>query len=499
MDEDTAAVGSMSDSVENSLDPDNWQDFKALGHRMLDDMMSHLETVRERPVWTSIATDFCEHFQDPLPEDPQGALQAYEDFLTEIIPHHPALNIHPRFWGWVIGTGSPLGVLAEMLTAALNANVGGGNQIPVHVEVQVLDWCKEMLGYPKEASGVLVSGCSMANMIGLAVARNTKAGFDVRREGLQAAPQRMMFYTSTEAHSSIGRALSILGLGAGSLREVPTDADFRIDIPALEAMISDDRARGHRPVCVIGNAGTVNTGAFDDLERLATVCAREDTWLHVDGAFGAFAALSPKLRHLVAGMELADSLALDFHKWMHVPYEAGCVLVRSREDHVRTFSMNADYIHHTEPWFSDYGPQLSRSFRALKIWLSLKAHGVGTYRGLVQQNVDLARYLEQHIRANPRLELLAPVVLNIVCFRHLDPRPGPVDPQELERCNRVLLMRMQGGGQVFLSDTLINGVFALRVSITNHRTRRADLDFLIEHMLTVGERVFRSPRVEAEP
>jgi glutamate/tyrosine decarboxylase-like PLP-dependent enzyme len=425
-----------------------------------------------------------------LPLEPQGADQAYRDFVEHVL-YHPMGNIHPRFWGWVIGTGTPFGVLAEMLAATMNPNVGGGDQVPSYVEAQVLDWCKEMLGYPMGASGLLVSGGSMANLVGLTVARNTKAGFDLRREGLQAISRRLTLYGSREMHSSIQKAVELLGLGSESLRMISVNADFEIDLTALEKAIAEDKAAGHQPFCVIGNAGTVNTGAIDDLNALADICLREGLWFHVDGAFGALAALVPELRPRLVGMERADSLAFDLHKWMYLPYEIGCALVRSEEAHRLSFSLTPDYLAHAErglaggsTWYSDYGIQLSRSFRALKAWLSIKEHGIRKYGRLIQQNVDQASYLAGLLDAAPELERLAPAPLNIVCFRFKDAR---LDESALNDLNREILTQLHESGVAVPSYTLLDGRYAIRVAISNHRSRREDFEILVREVVRIGK------------
>ena len=476
-------------SEEETLDPQDWSSLRALGHRMLDDMMAYLETVEERPVWQPIPDQIKARLRQPLPQKPQALEKIYEDFLELVLPY-PMGNIHPRFWGWAIGTGTPSGMLAEMLSSALNSVPGGGEQVPNDVELQVLDWCKEILGFPLEASGLLVSGCSMANLVGLTVARNTMAGWDVREEGLQSSIHRMSFYCSTETHSSVQKAVELLGLGAHYLHQIPVDEDFQIDLAALQQSIAEDRAAGLRPTCIVGNAGTINTGAFDDLNSLADICSREGMWFHVDGAFGAWAALSPKLRHLVTGMGRAHSLACDMHKWMYMPYEIACVLVRSADDHRRSFSLMPDYLeHHTRGlaggrvWFTDYGIQLSRSFRALKAWMSLQEHGVEKYGRLIQQNVDQARYLADLVESSPDLELLAPVPLNTVCFRF---RAKQLDEVSLNRLNEELMIRLQEQGKVLVTYTTLNGMYALRAGITNHRSLREDFDLLIQEVTRVG-------------
>jgi aromatic-L-amino-acid decarboxylase len=487
-------------TVEESLDPEDWRSMRALGHRMIDDMMTYLETVRERPVWKPIPDEVKANLREPLPLEPQDPEQIYQRFLEDVLPH-PMGNIHPRFWGWVIGTGTPLGMLAEMLAAGMNPNLAGGEHMANDVEAQVLDWCKEMLGYPAEASGLLVSGGSMANLVGLTVARNTMAGFDVRRHGLLASPKRTTVYGSSEMHSSNRKAIELLGLGTDSLREVPVNSDFQIELSALEAAISEDREVGYQPICVIGCAGTINTGAIDDLNSLADICEREKLWFHVDGAFGALAALCPKLRPLVAGMERADSLAFDMHKWMYMPYEIGCVLVRREEDHRRAFFLTADYISHQarglagrRVWFSEYGVQLSRGFRALKAWMSIKEHGIEKYGRLIQQNVEQARYLADLVDASPELESLAPVPLNIVCFRfHAD----HLDDESLNRLNEELLLQLHESGVAVPSYTTLGGKYALRVAITNHRSRREDFDVFVGEVTRLGRNLLDNDSTSA--
>lgn len=315
------------DRVE-SLDPDDWDALAQLGHRMVDDMIEQLRTVRERPAWQPLPAHVKSVFREQLPAQPQHAEQVYHDFDRYVRPYLRG-NLHPRFWAWVEGAGTPFAALAEMLAASLNCNVSFGEQAPVYVELQVLDWCKQMFGYPAEASGLLVSGGSEAGLIALTVARNAKASVDVAQDGLAAAYERLVAYGSTETHSSIQKALEIIGLGSNALRKIPVGPDFRIDVQALELAIQADRLTGKTPFCVIGNAGTVNTGAIDDLAALAKLARDEDLWFHVDGAFGSMAALAPRMRHLVNGMTEADSLAFDLHKWMSVPYEAGIAIPSS--------------------------------------------------------------------------------------------------------------------------------------------------------------------------
>ena len=484
---------------EETLDPEDWESMRKLGHKMLNDMLDYMKTFRERPVWQHAPDQVKAHFNKPLPRDPQPPEEIYKEFVEKILPY-PLGNIHPRFWGWALGTGTVMGAFAELLAASMNTNTGGGDHhSAVHVEKQVIDWIKEMLGFPTSASGLLTSGCSAANLIGLTVARNTKALYDLRREGLQVVSHKMTLYASQEVHSSIRKAVELLGLGNEVLRLVPVNDYFQIDLQALKDAIAQDREDGYMPFCVVGAAGTINTGGIDDLNALADICQRENLWLHVDGAFGAWAALVPSVRNKVAGMERADSLALDLHKWMYMPYEIGCILVRHEEYHHKAFSLTPDYLAHGDggrgltggdlPWFSDYGFQLSRGFRALKAWMSLKEHGSRKYGRLIQQNIDQARYLAELINAQPELELSAPVTLNVVCFRYVTP---DMDDAELDELNKQIVIELQEQGIAVLSGTIIKGKYVLRAANVNHRSRREDFDILVREVIRTGKELIIS-------
>ncbi len=304
----------------------------------------------------------------------------------------------------------------------------------------------------------------------------------------------MTLYASQEIHSSIQKAVELLGLGSEALRLVPVNDNFQIDIQALKATIAQDREDGDMPFCVVGAAGTINTGGIDDLNGLADICHQENLWFHVDGAFGAWAALPPGVRNKVSGMERADSLALDLHKWMYMPYEIGCILVQNEEYHRKAFSLTPDYLAHGEggrgitggdlPWFSDYDFLLSRRFRALKAWMSLKQHGSRKYGRLIQQNIDQAHYLAELINAQPELELSAPVTLNIVCFRYVAPE---MDDAALDELNKQIVIELQEQGIAVLSGTIIKGKYVLRAANVNHRSRREDFNILIREVIRTGK------------
>jgi aromatic-L-amino-acid decarboxylase len=480
--------------VEETLDPDDWEAMRKLGHKMLDGVLDYVKTIRERSVWKHLPEQVKAYFCSPVPFDPQPPEEIYEEFVEKVLPY-PMGNIHPRFWGWILGTGTVMGAFAELLAASMNTNAGGGaNHVANHVEKQVLGWIKEMLEYPMSASGVLTSGCSAANIIGLTVARNAKAGFDVRSKGLQRAPQRMLLYASREIHSSVQKAVELLGLGSEALRLLPINDYYQIDLEKLKVAIRKDRKEGGTPFCVVGAAGTTNTGSIDNLDALADICEQEKLWFHVDGAFGAWAALAPRARSQVVGIERADSLALDLHKWMYMPYEIGCVLVRNEKEHRNAFSLTPDYLSHGEgsvgltgedlPWFSDYGFQLSRGFRALKAWMSLKEHGIRKYARIIQQNIDQAFYLGELVKAAPELELSAPVSLNVVCFRYV---ASALDGDDLDELNKQVAVELQEQGVAVLSGTILRGKYVLRAANVNHRSRREDFDVLVGEVIRIGK------------
>ncbi len=479
--------------AEETLDPSDWEAFRRLGHRMLDETLDHLASLRDQPAWRPMPDEVRAAFHAPVPEDGEGAEAAYRAF-AELVRPYPTGNLHPRFWGWVQGTGTPLAMLADMLASALNPHLAGLNQAPALVEHQVIRWLAELMGFPPDTSGLLLSGGTMANLIGLAVARHVKAGFDIREEGLQGGDRPLLtVYASTEMHGWAQKSAELLGLGNRALRRIPVDPEYRMDLAALRAAITADRTAGHRPICVLGNAGTVNTGATDDLRALAEVCREEDLWFHVDGAFGALARLSPALRPLVAGLEQADSVAFDLHKWGYQPFEVACVLVRDADAHRAAFALTPSYLAPTTRGvnaggmpFADRGIELTRSFKALKVWMSLKAHGVGAFARLIEQNVRQARHVVARVEAHPDLELLAPAPLNVVCFRYA---PGGAGAERLDALNEEILLRIQERGIAVPSGTRVGGRYALRIAIVNHRSRLEDLDLLVDAVLQIGAEV----------
>ncbi|WP_312363479.1 aspartate aminotransferase family protein [Ensifer sp.] len=473
---------------EETLDPQDWAALRALSHRIVDDAIDYVSGVRDRPVWRDMPDDVRRSFATRLPEGPSPADDVYREVAANVL-NYPMGNIHPRFWSWYMGSSNFTGALGDFLAAIQGSNLGGGNHAAALMDQQVVDWCKQMMGFPDSASGTLVSGGSVANIIGLAVARNVKAGLDVRERGVAEIERPLRFYGSDQIHSCHRKAMETLGLGHQALRRIPTDAALRIDVATLRNAIDEDRAAGFKPACVIATAGTVNTGAIDDLEALARLADEEGLWLHVDGCIGALIAIAPENRFRVAGIEKANSVALDPHKWLHAPFEAGCVLIQDASAHRGTFAVTPEYLVATTrglaaaPWLYDYGLQTTRGFRALKIWMSLKEHGIAKFGRLVDQNIAQGRYLTDLIEAEPSLELVAPTAINIVCFRY---RSEGKSADELKTVNTEIMLRLQDEGTAVLSDTTVHGEHCLRVAINNHRTRRGDLDLLVEEVVRLG-------------
>lgn len=479
----------MSGPAEETLDPDDWAEARSLGHRMVDDAVGYLRDVRERPVWRPVPDEVRTLFEAPLPQGPSPLPDLYREVVDTVMAF-PMGNVHPRFWAWYMGAGNFTGALGDFLAAVQGSNLGGGHHAAALMDQQVVGWCQEMMGFPASASGTLVSGGSMANLIGLTVARNVMAGIDVREHGVAAIPKPLRFYGSDQLHSCHRKAVESLGLGNRALRRIATDDGLRIDLPALRAAIAEDRAAGLKPACIIGTAGTVNTGAIDDLRALADLAEAEGLWFHVDGCIGALIAVAPGNAYRVAGLERAHSVALDPHKWLHAPFEAGCALIRDAAAHRAAFAVTPEYLKSAPrglasgAWLHEYGLQTSRGFRALKVWMALKEHGIEKFGRLIDQNIAQAGHLSRLIETEPRLRLNVPTTINIVCYRY---DPGGLDAAGLKALNLEIMLRLQEQGTAALSDTTVQGAHCLRVAINNHRTRRADLELLVRETARLGD------------
>lgn len=474
-----------SDRTE-TLDPENWEALRAQGHRMLDDMFDHIAGVRARPVWQPIPSGTRARFRSDLPRAPTDLGDVYREFADHIAPYATG-NIHPGFMGWVHGGGNAVGMLAEMLAAGLNANCGGRDHVPIEVERQIVQWTRQMFGFPDTASGIFVTGTSMANLMAVLVARSARLGQAVRLHGLSDRGAQLVAYTSVATHGCIAQAMDLAGFGTDALRRIAVDRCHRIDVAALRTQIAADRAAGFEPFLVVGSVGTVDIGAIDDLASLRDVCRDENMWLHVDGAYGALGILSPEIAPRLAGVENADSIGFDFHKWGQVPYDAGFLLVRDGEQHRQTFAAPAAYLRREtrglaagSPWPCDYGPDLSRGFRALKTWFTLKTYGMDKLGAVISNTCELARYMEAKVAAEQRLELLAPVQLNIVCFRYR--------AEDADAVNANIVAALHESGIAAPSTTTLDGRLAIRAAIVNHRTDMRDVDALLSAVLEFGAR-----------
>jgi aromatic-L-amino-acid decarboxylase len=470
------------------LPPD---EVRRLGYLAADAVAEQRARLTERPVFGKVGAG-ASLFDEPVPEEglPFDEVLA---FAREHILPFPMGNSHPRFFGFINATADPVGITADYLAAAMNPNCWGGDHAAIHVEHRVMRWLAELLGFPPQAEGLLVSGGSMANFTALAAARRAMTPGNVREDGL-AGPGRPLLtvYASDQVHSCVDKAVDLLGIGTNQLRKIPSDDQFRLPIDALERAVAEDRRAGLTPAIVVGSAGTVNTGSIDPLDAIADFCAREGLWFHADGAYGAMARIAPELTPLFAGLERADSIAADPHKWLYVPYEAGATLVREPGRLASTFRRFPEYLA-SDPespfpgpaWFAERGVELSRGFKALKVWMGLKTHGRLGYAEAIRNDVRLARFLAAEVDRRPDFERLADSVLSIANFRYR-PANRSVSEEQLDRVNRRIVNRLVGDGSFFLAPTVLKGRASLRVSITNFRTSESDLLFLLEECERIG-------------
>lgn len=475
-----------------TLDPENWDTMRQLGHLMIDDLFDYWKGIRDEKIWKPIPSEVKEFLNKPIPEHGQDPETIYQEFKNNIFPYNKG-NVHPRFFAWIQGTGTPLGVLADFLASGMNPNVAIGEHSAMYVDRQVVNWCKQLMNFPNDASGILVSGGSMANITALTVARNSFRNEKIRTKGLKSASAQLVLYCSVETHSCIQKAAEIIGLGTEAVRKIGVNDRYELDTYALEAQIQLDIESGLLPFCIVGTSGTVNTGAIDPLNELLAISRKFGMWFHVDGAYGALAKLDPKYADRLKAIEGADSLAFDLHKWLYVPYEVGCTLIRDAKKHRESFAVTPNYLLQENRGLAggpdsinNYGFELSRGFKALKIWMSLKEHGWKKYAQMIVQNNRQAEYLAELVEASPNLELTAPVSMSITCFRMI--RQGYTGEQ-LRILNREILLRLQEEGIASPSSTILNGKYTLRVANVNQRTRMDDMDFLLAEVLRIGSEI----------
>ncbi len=479
------------------------EEFRRTTHLAVDLVADYLATIRNRPVFTPMQPVEREKLlEQELPGLGLSA-KAIVDFFRDSILTRPMGNGHPRFFGWVNSPPAPIGIVAEFLSAAMNPSCAGGDHAAIYLERAVVRWLAELAGFPlqPDGMGLLVSGGSMASLTCLAAARHratVRGGWNVREDGLQGSGRPpLVLYISEEGHGCMRKAAELLGIGSSWIRTVPIDSEFRMDVSALRQQVKNDRAKGSNPFCVTASAGTVNTGAIDPFQELADVCRHEGLWLHVDGAYGAFGILDDVVAPLYQGLAEADSLALDPHKWLSVPVECGCALIRDGRTLRDTFSLVPAYLRTEEgkgfgglPWFSEYGFQQTRGFRALKLWMTICAAGRAGLAAQVKRHNALARRLQKLIEASTDLELLAPAVLSIVCFRHVPAHLRGQD-ERLDALNKSLMEEVQASGEAFVSGTTLGGRFALRACVLHYDTADEDLAALIELVNRTGARLSR--------
>ena len=484
-----AALGS------TSLDP-SADEVRRHGAAAVEWMAGYLEAVRDRPLYPdTTAESLRRDLALPLPIAGRPFAEVLETFRSIVVPGSRQ-NAHPRFFGYVSAPGTAVAAIADLLASTLNANLTAWRSAPAPVEMErlTIDWIRQALGCPAGWEGLFTSGGSLANFTALAAARHRHCGAVANDAGMQAISRPLRIYLSSEGHHSIDKAAALLGLGRDNVVRLDVDASLRMDTLALERAIAADRAAGRDPFCVVASAGTVVSGAIDPLAEVAAIAGRERIWMHVDGCYGGFGRLAPSIAERFAGLELADSIALDPHKWLYLPADCGCLLFRDPADVGSAFTLGADYtrIAQTEAReafaFWDYGPELTRRFRALKVWMTLAHVGVRGIGEAIESNLDCARYLAALVAASDDFEMLAPVELSIFCFRHLrrgTPAPSArtaADAGRLDDWNERLLLALQRGGSSYLSNATIAGKFALRGCVLNYRTTRRDMEILLEDL-----------------
>jgi aromatic-L-amino-acid decarboxylase len=479
--------------------------FRALGHRLVDQLAALLESVPRGPVTRDESPSAVRDALDltgPLPEagtDPGLLLER----TTKLLFEHSLFNAHPRFFGYITAPPAPIGILGDFLAAAVNPNVGAWTLSPAatEIEAQTVRWIATLIGYPAECGGLLVSGGNMANLVCFFAARAAKAGWNVRERGVAGeAGRTLRVYCSAETHTWIQKAADLAGLGTSSIRWIPADKAQRMDVSALQRQIETDAAAGDVPCLVVGTAGSVSTGAVDPLPEIGAVCREYGVWFHVDGAYGGFAAAVPEAPEALRALSGADSVAVDPHKWLYAPLEAGCALVRDAEALRAAFAYHPPYYHFEEfaTNYVDYGPQNSRGFRALKVWLALRHVGAAGYRRMIADDIRLSRAMAEAVGRHTELEL-ATQCLSITTFRYvpldLRRRVGEeLVERHLDALNRELLDRLQRGGEAFVSNAVIDGRYVLRACIVNFHTTPGDVEALPEIVARTGRVVDRDVR-----
>lgn len=481
------------------------EDFRAAGYRLIDQIADLYEGIGERPVTTGKRPEELRallKFDRPLPQTGSDSTAILER-AARLVFDNSLYNAHPRFWGYITAGAAPIGVLGDLLASAVNPNVGGWVLSPMatDIELQTVRWVAELIGYPTDCGGILVSGGNMANFVGFLAARAAKCGPEVREKGLvESKNSRLRVYASGETHTWIQKAADLFGLGTDAVRWIETHDDLRMNVAKLRSRIAADLKAGEKPILVIGTAGSVSTGAIDPLPQIHEVCREHDLWFHVDGAYGGFAACVPEAHDDLRGLSLADSVAVDPHKWLYAPLEAGCALIRNPRHMLDAFAYRPKYYHLDDEAvsFVEYGPQNSRGFRALKVWLQLQQAGRDGYVRMIRDDIELARHGHGLIAQHSDLEA-ATYGLSIATFRYIpsDLRTSigkPETEEYLNKLNEELLEEIEKRGEIFLSPAVIGGRYLLRMCIVNFRTTRTDVEALPEVVVRTGHEVDRRLR-----
>jgi len=471
--------------------------FRSIGHRLVDQIGDFLEALPNGPVTRAESPETVRGLLKAGRRIPETRADASElvSNAADLLFAHSLFNGHPRFFGYITSSAAPIGAFADFLAAVVNPNVGAWKLAPLatEIEAQTVRWIAEFIGYPADCGGLLVSGGNMANFVGLLAARTAMAGWDVRKTGLAGAEsKRLCCYASKETHTWIQKAADMFGFGTDSIRWIPVDGKQRMDVSALERRIREDRDRGSQPFAVVGTAGSVSTGAVDALPEIAALCREHKLWFHVDGAYGGIAALVPGAPDDLRGLAAADSIAVDPHKWLYAPLEAGCVLVRNPRNLLNTFSYQPPYYNFNDEAINyfDFGPQNSRGFRALKVWLALRQAGRAGYVRMIADDMRLARHLHRILASHPEFETLTQN-LSITTFRYVPEslRSG-IGTEKVEltlnRINQELLTKLDGSGEAFMSNAIIDGKYALRVCVVNFHTSLRDIEAIPELVSRLG-------------
>jgi glutamate/tyrosine decarboxylase-like PLP-dependent enzyme len=461
------------------------EEIRDWGNSVTQFMIDYLGGLRDRPAYRRTSSrEIRSELDSKLPVKGTDFDSLLKVFRDTIVPFSRQ-NAHPHMFGYVQSPGTPIAAFADLLASTLNANLTIWRSAPAPVELErlTIDWIRQILGFPAEAGGLFVSGGSMANLAALAAARQTK-------EHLLG---RLRMYASSATHFSITKAAALLGIGRENVQHVAVDEHFKMRMDDLVAKITADLEAGYVPFCVVANAGTVDTGAVDPLRQIRDVADRFQLWMHVDGSYGAFAILAQSARKLFIGMEQADSIALDPHKWLYLPVDVGCVIYRDPEIARAAFAHEAEYTRmfgekEDEAFVCwDYGPELSRRFRALKVWMLLKGVGLDRLSEAIESNLACARHVESMIRASDDFEMVAPVELSVFCFRHVPVQLSNESPEAIDAFNERLLVALQRDGSSYLSNATLGGRFALRGCVLNYRTTLRDMEILLDDLRRVAK------------